>query len=184
MYVLTPKGVLHKYTSADSNQVYDILYGDDDDENREDPNTVDERYSQLTELSKWEFWFSQYTISTGFAFLEPLKKAIRREEALRNPQWGNYVRKIWTAACISTWENHIQYNTEADKHLIDREQIRQDIREAAGRYCADRPPIEDVPIHFGGIREMGPRKKRDEEVDEMDPDWFDDENFGPPEDID
>ncbi len=140
-------------------------------------------YERMNEREKWQFWSSQWSISDGLVLLEPLKKAIRREEALRDPKWGNYIRKIWAAANMSAWQNHVQYSKETEKHLFDREQIREDIREAADKFCADRPPIGDVPIHFGGILDTGPRKNKDQEIDVEDPDWFEDARFGPPETV-
>lgn len=91
---------------------------------------------------------------------------------------------------MSTWENHLQFDPQSERDSIDREQIRIDIREAAGRYCADRPLVGDVFVHFGGILDTGPVRSRkhaelemEMEVDEEDPEWFDDERFGPPEGV-
>ena len=140
-------------------------------------------YEMINNIERCQFWYSHWSISRGFDFLEPLKKAIRREEALRDPGFGSYIRKVWAEACMSIWENKIQHTKPTDiSGDIDLEQIRTDIRTAPDNWCALRPPIGDVPIHFGGILDTGPKTKKESETidNDEDPDWFMDERYGVP----
>ena len=107
--------------------------------------------------SKKAFWLheSRCTLEPAMELLSPLKKAVRLRDAVTHPRWGPYVQIVVWIACDSTWQNRIQFEDPAQKHLQDQLQIYEYIRAAPEMYCANRPPVSKVPTHFGGVLDEG-----------------------------
>jgi len=104
---------------------------------------------------KYTFWFHEWSIPFVVKILAPLKTAIRLEDALQSKGWSDYIKRVFVKACISTYEHRCQYRTKAEKKNVDKVQILKDIRSAAVR--AIRPPIEEIPTHYGGEQDTGRR---------------------------